>query len=112
MRERVNPFVAKRKLKAFANIADSGETVHNEQSLLKSTLFATYTLNFTKFPVAGKMVWSNFQHERVDFVKFSSEGVNLSLIFLLLSQSVLLLVIGYGYPFNYRDFLFFDKLCS
>ena len=30
--------------------------------------------------------------------------------FLLLPQCFLLLVIGY--PFNYRDFLLFDKICS
>ena len=30
--------------------------------------------------------------------------------FLLLPQCLPLLVIGY--PFNYRDFLFFDKICS
>ena len=30
--------------------------------------------------------------------------------FLLLQQCFQLLVVGY--PFNYRDFLFFDKICS
>ena len=40
---------------------------------LKYTLFAILTLNSSKFPVSRKMEWSNFQHGRVEFVKFGME---------------------------------------
>ena len=59
----------------MANNADSGEIARDDLSLLKYVLFATRILNFTKFPAGRKMEWSNFQHGRVDFVKFGSERV-------------------------------------
>ena len=48
-----------------------------ELSLPKYALFATYTLHFTKHSVGRNMEWSNFQHGRVDFVKFGSESVKI-----------------------------------
>ena len=43
-------------LKVFANNADSCELARHKLALLKSALCATYTLNFTSFPIELK--WS------------------------------------------------------
>ena len=104
----------------FENIVSKGENAHIEQILLLQKCFWTSIYQCSFIYRAFPYLWLNpFSHidtfwrlcSRQLFENIvTKEEIAQNYQFLLLPQCFPLLVIVY--PFNYRDFLFFDKICS